>query len=645
MELQPTPKDLLGLPGAWYARISLDESKQEIASQRANIERWLKQQGLAVQKHFRFEDAEGYTPRHRPEDRPAFQRLMESVRGGFVKWVIVDHQYRIGGKDEWHYASMIHEFRRAGCQVWTISNELLTGDDGLAFFKGGFGAKSSQHEQHAKAHNVLRGMRRKAKEGEWFGGYVPYALDVVCYKGGNEKWRLRWNGHFQRVRIWPTGSTESFDGKGNMPAVENDEILRLAPGDPDRIRVVEWVFERFANESISTYQLAKALNERRIKPTYGDTWLGSLVSAMLSNPAYIGTPAWNKQGQGDFLEDLGNGPQKVVNTRGRRVRAKTAWVLPEKPVFPPIVPAAIWEQVQKKLDRTIKQRAPKNPDLWLAGLVYCGNCGVKMRGQKRKRYGQFLCQTGDRRRMGKPGIECLRNTLHHELVEKVVDRWLREAGEAIATLAEVQTTGDLGLLTSLEGEFQTCMDNHFKLVERQQRFVERFGKKRALNPDPILANAETHHARVNLTEQYQEDFTLNEKQVNRRKEELELKHSQMMKVIERFENTPRALKKKLEELAELEKEIRESEEDSENVNGMIQEELLRWAELQKLIRDAQDPGKDERKARAKAEALGRLIERIEVFFVPTGKKYPQSLPETVAIVPKSGPPVRYDVSC
>lgn len=189
------------------------------------------------------------------------------------------------------------------------------------------------------------------------------------------------------------------------------------------------------------------------------------------------------------------------------------------------------------------------------------------------------------------------------------------------------------------------MDNHFKLVERQQRFVERFGKKRALNPDPILANAETHHARVNLTEQYQEDFTLNEKQVNRRKEELELKHSQMMKVIERFENTPRALKKKLEELAELEKEIRESEEDSENVNGMIQEELLRWAELQKLIRDSQDPGKDERKARAKAEALGRLIERIEVFFVPTGKKYPQSLPETVAIVPKSGPPVRYDVSC
>jgi DNA invertase Pin-like site-specific DNA recombinase len=88
MDIQPTVKDLVGLPGAWYARISLDESKQEIASQRANIERWLEQCGLTVQKDFRFEDAEGYTPRHRPEDRPAFQRLMESVRGGFVKWVV-----------------------------------------------------------------------------------------------------------------------------------------------------------------------------------------------------------------------------------------------------------------------------------------------------------------------------------------------------------------------------------------------------------------------------------------------------------------------------------------------------------------------------------------------------------------------------
>lgn len=268
-----------------------------------------------------------------------------------------------------------------------------------------------------------------------------------------------------------------------------------------------------------------------------------------------------------------------------------------------------------------------------------------MRGQKRKRYGQFLCQTGDRKRMGKPDIECLRNTLHHELVEEIVDRWLREIGEAIATLAEVQTTGDLGLLKSLEGQFTTCMDNHFRLVERQVKFVERFGRKSELNPDPVLANAEAHLARANLTERYQEEFTLNEKQVNRRKEELELEHSQMMKIIERFGNTPRALKKKLEELAELEQKIREAEEDAENVNGTIREELLRWVELQKLVEDAQDSGKEERKARAKAEALGRLVERIEVFFVPTGKKYPQSLPETVVIVPKSGPPVRYDVSC
>jgi hypothetical protein len=560
-----------------------------------------------------------------------------------VGGIIVDHQYRIGGKDEWHYASMIHEFRRAGCQVWTISNDLLTGDDGLAFFKGGFGAKSSQHEQHAKAHNVLRGMRPRA--GEWFGGYVPYALDVVCNKAGKEKWRLRWNGHFQRVRIWPNGDIENFNGKGNMPAVEYDEILRLAPGDPDRISVVQWVFDRYANESISTYQLAKALNEREIKPTYGDTWLGSHVSAILANPAYIGRPAWNKYGQGDFLEDLGSGPQKVVATKGRRVRAKAAWVVPDEPVFPPITPIATWDIVQTKLEQPVKRRAPKTADLWLAGLVYCANCGVKMRGQERQRYSQFLCQTGDRKRMGKQGITCLRNTLHHEMIEEVINRWLLETGQAIATLSEVQTSGDLGLLKALESEFQACLDFHFKLVEHQIKFVRRYQRAEIENPDPILANAESHLFITTLPEAYQQEYTANANHLHERLAGLEGEHPQQMRIIERFEDNPRALNKKKEELSRIEADLEDTEKQLENVSARIQEQLQRLCEVRAMIRQVQSNGHGERKSRARTESLARLVERIDVFFVPTGKKYPQSVPEAVVIVPKVGTPVRYDVSC
>ena len=117
-----------------------------------------------------------------------------------------------------------------------------------------------------------------------------------------------------------------------------------------------------------------------------------------------------------------------------------------------------------------------------------------------------------------------------------------------------------------------------------------------------------------------------------------------MQIIERFEDNPRALKKKKEELSRVEANLEDSEKQLGNVNAKILAQLQRLSEVQGMIRQVQSNGQGEQKARARTEALGRLVERIDVFFVPTGKKYPQSLPETVVIVPKVGTPVRYDVS-
>jgi DNA invertase Pin-like site-specific DNA recombinase len=95
MAERPSPKDLLNSTGAWYLRVSLDEVAQDVTSQRENVQRWLANHGLNVKKIHQFEDSAGYTPRHSPETRPKFQKLMEAVRAGLVKWVIVDHQNRI----------------------------------------------------------------------------------------------------------------------------------------------------------------------------------------------------------------------------------------------------------------------------------------------------------------------------------------------------------------------------------------------------------------------------------------------------------------------------------------------------------------------------------------------------------------------
>ncbi len=148
-----------------------------------------------------------------------------------------------------------------------------------------------------------------------------------------------------------------------------------------------------------------------------------------------------------------------------------------------------------------------------------------------------------------------------------------------------------------------------------------------------------------MPESFVREYTAHVDQLHKRQATLEAEHSRQMGIIERFENNPRALKKKQEELARLEADLKDAETDLEYVNEKILAQLRRWSELQALIRQVQSTGSSEQKCRARTEALSRLVERIDVFFVPTGKKYPQSLPETVVIVPKAGTPVRYDVSC
>ncbi|MFQ3650549.1 MAG: recombinase zinc beta ribbon domain-containing protein, partial [Gemmataceae bacterium] len=347
-----------------------------------------------------------------------------------------------------------------------------------------------------------------------------------------------------------------------------------------------------------------------------------------------GKPAWNKFGQGDFLEDLGQGPQKVVPVKGRRTRAKTAWVVPAELVFSPIISEDVWQRVQEKLEQPVKRRAPKTAELWLAGLVHCAHCGVRMRGQKRQRYSQFLCQTGDRRKMGVKDVPCLRNTLHHEVVEDVVNRWLTETGSSIGTLTEAQATGDLGLLETLQGEFKGCLDAYFAVMMHQCRFLQR-----------VLPSDQQHEAPpdFSLDALYRKTYTANGEELRRQFADLEAEHTRQMGLLERFQNTPRALKKKQEELAVLEGQLEEIERLLADVSGEASEQVRRLEQVRALIQQASSQGQGERQVRAKAEAIRRLIERIDVFFTPTGKKYPQSVPDAVVIVPKAGPEVRYDV--
>lgn len=648
---RPKPEQLSGLPGAWYVRISLDDSKQDVTSQRMEIERWLERHQLTVNRENRFEDAEGYTPRHRPDDRPEFQRLMQAVRSGLVKWLVVAHQYRIGGKDEWHYASLIQRFREAGCSVWTVNDELLSGDGGLAFFQGGITAGTSRQEQLAKARHVLRGQRAKALRGEWMGGYVPYGLDVVCRdRQGQERWRVRWHGHFVRSLIQANGVIEEFNGKGNFPAHHPGETLWLIPsGDAERVDAVRSIFRWYATESLSTYQIARRLNDLGIKPTYSDLWLGCHVVTVLKNTAYIGLPAWNKQGGGEFLEDDGVQVREVTKATGRRERPRTAWMQPKEPIFEPLIDKDTWDAVQAKINKPRKNRAPKTPEMYMAGIVFCAGCGHAMRGQRRPNFCQYSCYIYDRDRNNPSG--CQRNAINQNLIEVALEWYFRDAGETLDVLERVQETGDLCLLGSLDSRMRQMWKSGLELMDRMTDFCSRHpteerkkapcgGRLLDLKPDSSFTDY--------LIELYEASFNQNAGSIRQRLKELESEHQRLVRECRNLPERSRALKQAQEEILAVEARMDQSEADLTSVAATMREAGVELARVRANMDGAKNAIKADIGLRMRAEKLRGVIHRINVRFEPTGRKYPKSRAVEIEIVPKTGEPVKYrtdDLRC
>lgn len=647
------PEQLSGSPGAWYVRISLDDSKQDVTSQRMEIERWLERHHLKVPREYRFEDAEGYTPRHRPDDRPEFQKLMRAIEAGLVKWFVVSHQYRIGGKDQWHYASIIQQFRVKGCHVWTVEDHLLSADDALAFFQGGIVASTSREEQLAKARHVLRGQRAKALRGEWMGGYVPYGLDVICRdRQDKERWRVRWHGHFIRALIHPDGSTEEFNGKGNFPAHHPGETLWLTPsGDSARVEAVENIFRWYATESLSTYQIARRLNDLGVKPTYSDLWLGCHVATVLRNTAYIGLPAWNKQGGGEFLEDDGVQVREVVKATGRRERPRSAWMQPKEPIFEPMIDKVTWDAVQEKLAKPRKARAPKTPEMYMAGVIVCAGCGRVMRGQRRPNFCQYSCYTYDRDRKNPSG--CLRNAINQNLIEAALDRYFQDAGQTLEVLQKVQDTGDVSLLSSLENRMGETWNSVGELVNRMTDFYTRHG---CLDPDvfrPIYERAKVRGAGKLLSsngssifgdfliELYETSFNLNADTIRERLNELETLHQRLARECRNLPEVSRAMRQLHDEILDVEAKMAQAEGDLINVATAVREAQAEVARVRASMEDAKKAISSDIGLRVKAEKLRGLIHQINIRFEPTGRKYPKSRAVEVEIVPKLGEAVKY----
>jgi DNA invertase Pin-like site-specific DNA recombinase len=426
------------MPTVAYLRCSTDQ--QDTLRQREAIER------CGVKIHQWLEDHES---RDRADKRPDFQRLLRAVQAGQVDTIVVQTLDRFGVKDAYEMGKFFSILRDHDCRLVDAAGKQLNADDDATVLTSTIGALTSSREQREKATRVLTGKMTLASKGNFLGGYCPFGMDVVAFDAqGNEVWRVVYEGHDRRRKIYPDGREERFDGKKNRPPKALHETLKYRPSIiAERVKYVRLIFKWFITEAITAGQIASRLNDLGVSPVFGPLWHQGVVKYLLANPIYVGKPTYNKQSNGRFME-FSNGQVKTAERKPARKHHESDHIRPERDEFKPMVDPEVFDRAQTKLaaTKTRAYKAPKTAPLWLRGFVVCAKCGKPMRGLSGNPGNGlqpgYLCAEYSRWSKRSPS-GCGHYRVDHDLLESLILDYLTQTAPQVKAILDATTATDM----------------------------------------------------------------------------------------------------------------------------------------------------------------------------------------------------------
>lgn len=619
--------------GAAYIRVSTDQ--QDTERQYTSIRKFVTDHGVTIPTQHWLTD-EGWA-RDTADHRPEFQRLIKMAEDKAVRWIVVDALDRFGVKNAKQLIAYLNRLDEAGCKLYDVTGREWTGEDIATVITAVVEGHKSRGEQLDKSLRVTGGKAAKARAGEWQGGPPRFGFDVACYSRETDKelWRVVYDGLHRRVKVYPDGTTERFDGEGNFPQHQKvTEVMQVAPSkDKGKLAAAVSVFKRFATEAVSFAALAQHLNGLGYRSWAGGVFQSHHVRYLLCDPVYIGYPTWNKRHHGKFHRLRGGVPVAEDNYAERETDNDPAdWVQSARPLFKPLVDQATWAAVRAKLAKPKRSKAPVAPALYLTGLLHCGNCGARMvagpaRKKTARRKGhtdgrlEYMCGTYHNavRAGNRAESPCLRNGVFQDAIEPYLGKYLDEAAKRLRMLTDRPDGGITGRLKQQAGDhWRGFLDGIDRLTgylaehhpDDYDVILNEHATDPAMTPDDFTAV---------VVKCYRANYDPSAQQAEA--ERLEAEHSELMK---RWTDlpTPRAKDKAKAQLVALEQRIEELEKQREDVAGAVERHQREIASLQQAVATANIAMRSqtgERAMRLRAEAVRAVIHRIDCTFVATGE--------------------------
>ncbi len=345
-------------PTAAYIRLSsIDEGRESIESQMRLVQKFIRQ-NRELQLADTYID-NGYTGTN--FDRPEFDRMMQDVRAGRIKCIVVKDLSRFGRNylEMGYYLETI--FPRLNVRFIAVTDDFDSSrPDDLSNISVPIKNIVNNYYANDISKKLVTANEARRKKGDFRNGMAPYGYninkenrafvideDTACYVRVIYQWFLM--------------------------GVSKAEIAR-------RLDLVE------APRPCET----KGQDKYVKKKEKGTRWLPCTVGEILSNMVYAG--------------DMAGGRYRSAKYKGQkliRVRDPEEWVV-RRDTHPAIVLRSDFDDAQQRSgDINAEYYAKRNPRKIIkenpfSGIIYCGCCGGHMKYQKKKdskeTFGVFFCK-------------------------------------------------------------------------------------------------------------------------------------------------------------------------------------------------------------------------------------------------------------
>ena len=329
-------------------------------------------------------------------NRPAFEELMDAVRTGEIKAIVVRDLSRFARNylETGFYLEKI--FPRLGIRFISVKEQLDT-----------MNAEDDANALLIKIQSLINDL---------------YAKDIsrkihAVYKVQKEEKTFSW-------RSIPYGYIWNEDHTAIIPEEETAAVVR---------QIFDWRLEGFG-----CYRIAVMLNERGV-PTYWSRrngekhqWIAATVRDISKNPAYIGNKVWGRK-----RKELYKGIKKERTP-------ESEWVVVEND-HEAIISKEAFEKVQElRREGKEKYRAAleRNADLRsvcvdkLKGKAFCGDCGNRLY------YKPDIIYSGKERRCNGGEYYCRTDIKNQECPFHCIKQWKMEKNILSAIKMQIKTVLD-----------------------------------------------------------------------------------------------------------------------------------------------------------------------------------------------------------